>query len=332
MSADSPEAAIFYKIRNGTRGAAAMLAAMQLDLFTPLALGPLNPEQLAEFLGVNTEKLTPLLYVLAINDLLLEDDGLFSNTPETSEFLVKGKPKYMGNVHKIWYKNLLASLQTAETIRTGVPQAKYDWASLPEEELMVLYEGMAAPDAIFARWLSDNFEFSNCTSLLDAGGGSGTLAIALTEIHPKLHATVVDLPEVTAITEKFVAKMNAAEKVKVVAADLTCDPIPGIYDAVILSSVIQTVSTEEAQLILTNVGKVTKPGGWVYLFGSGMLEDSRLSPRPAVEFNLVFINTYDKGQSYTESQYRDWFETAGFVDPIFRYGDFTIIARKRTDG
>lgn len=309
-----------------------MLAAMQLDLFTPLEPKPLTPDQLAERLGVNAAKLTPLLYVLVINDLLIEKDGIFSNTPETAEFLVKGKPRYMGNVHKIWYKNLLASLQTAETIRTGVPQAKYDWANLPEEELMVLYEGMAAPDAIFARWLSDNFDFTHCSNLLDAGGGSGTLSIALTEIHPKLHATVVDLPEVTPITEKFVARMNAAEKVKVVAADLTRDPIPGMYDAVILSSVIQTVSAEEAQLILTNVGKVTKPGGQVYLFGSGMLEDSRLAPRPAVEFNLVFINTYDGGQSYTESQYRQWFETAGFVDPTFRYSDFTITARKRSDG
>ena len=30
--------------------------------------------------------------------------------------------------------------------------------------------------------------------------------------------------------------------------------------------------------------------------------------------NLIFLNQYDEGQSYTEREYRDWLAEAGFVD------------------
>jgi 2-polyprenyl-3-methyl-5-hydroxy-6-metoxy-1,4-benzoquinol methylase len=331
MSEQTPQPDVFYQIKNGARATAAMLAGMKLDLFTPLKDGPLGAEQLASILGVNAGKLEPLLYALVIAGLLTEEDGVFSNTPETAEFLVKGKVGYMGDTYKIWYSNLQASLKTAETIRTGVPQAKYDWTNMAEGELKALYEGMSASDGAFANWLSSQYDFSQCRRLLDAGGGSGTLAISMTQIHPHLTATVVDLPQVTPITEQFVMDADASGRVKVVSADLACDPIPGMYDVVILSSVIQTLSAEEARQVIINVGKVMNPGGWLYIFGGGMLENSRLSPKTAVEWNLVFINTYDNGQSYTEDEHRDWLREAGFEDLTFKYDEFTITARKRAD-
>jgi ubiquinone/menaquinone biosynthesis C-methylase UbiE len=202
---------------------------------------------------------------------------------------------------------------------------------MAEDELKALYEGMSAHDAVFANWLSAQYDFSQCQRLLDAGGGSGTFAIAMTQIHPHLTATVVDLPEVTPITEQFVMDADASDRVKVVSADLTCDPIPGMYDAAIISSVLQTLSAEEARQVINNVSKVINPGGWLYIIGGGMLENSRLSPKSAVEWNLVFINTYDHGQSYTEDEHRDWLREAGFEDINFRLEDFTITARKQAE-
>jgi hypothetical protein len=328
MSKQTPQPDIFYKIKNSARPVAAMLAGMQLDLFTPLDERPLSVDELAADLEVNANNLGPLLYGLVLAGLLVVEDGRFSNTPETSTYFVRGKAGFMGEIHKIWYSNLLATLQTAKTIRTGIPQAKYDWASLPEDELMVLYEGMSAGDQAHAEWLSSEYEFSDYRQLLDAGGGSGTLAIALTKIHPQLAATVVDLPQVTPITNKFVSDSNATARVQVISADLTVDPIPGEYDVAILGSVLQTLSEEEVSRVVHNVSKVVRPGAMLFIFGSGMLEDSRLSPKPAVEQNLIFINTYEGGRSYTESEYRNWLTAAGFEELHFKYDQLTITAKK----
>jgi len=328
MNGQSPKPDIFYKIKNQARVTAAMFAGMELDLFTPLDDGPLDTEQLAFSLGVQVDKLGPLLYALAIFGLLTEDGGYFSNTPETSMYFVKGKKEYIGETSKIWKNNLLAALTTAETIRAGKPQAKYDWRDMDQAKLEELMEGMAAQDAPFARKLSADFDFSGCHTLLDAGCGSGALAIAMTEIHPQLSATVVDLPQVTPITNKTVIKANAQDRVEVISADLTIDPIPGEYDVAFLSSIIQVISKEEARKVILNVGNTVKPGGWLYIFGSGILKDSRLSPPAAVGINLVLINVYDHGQSYTESEHRGWMEEAGFNKINFDYSEFIISARK----
>ena len=59
-----------------------MLAGMQLDVFTPLNDSPLTAAQLADVLGVNTEKLSRLLYALVTAGLLTVDGDRFANTPE----------------------------------------------------------------------------------------------------------------------------------------------------------------------------------------------------------------------------------------------------------
>lgn len=320
-----------YKIRNAARLTAAMLAAMELDLFSPLENGPMDTKHLASSLGVNAEKLGPLLYALVFHGLLREEDALFSNTTETAAFFVQGKDTFIGEYYKIWKNNLLAALKTAETIKTGKPQAKYDWRNLPKDKLEELMDGMAADDVARAHWLSSKYDFSECRTLLDAGCGSGRLAIAMTQIHPLLSATVFDFPEVTPITEKAVINANAQDRVKVLSGDLTVDPVPGKYDAAFLNSIIQVISADEARKVINNVGKMVNPGGWLYIFGSGIMQDSRLAPQAAVDINLILINVYDHGQSFTESEHRAWLEEAGFGKIIFNYDKPIIVAQKQLE-
>ena len=51
----------------------------------------------------------------------------------------------------------------------------------------------------------------------------------------------------------------------------------------------------------------------IYIAGQ-ILDDSRTSPPEAVGFNLTFLSTFDAGESYTESEHREWLGEAGFVD------------------
>jgi hypothetical protein len=44
-----------------------------------------------------------------------------------------------------------------------------------------------------------------------------------------------------------------------------------------------------------------------------MLDDSRISPSTTATFNLVFLNAYDEGRAFTESEYRTWLTEAGFA-------------------
>src|SRR5215467_15105236 len=87
------------KLRFAADAAFAMLAGMQLDVFTPLKDDPLTAEEIASAIGVFPGRLRLLLYCLVAAGLLTEKDGRFSNTAEAAEFLVKGSASFMGNRH-----------------------------------------------------------------------------------------------------------------------------------------------------------------------------------------------------------------------------------------
>jgi 2-hydroxy-4-(methylsulfanyl)butanoate S-methyltransferase len=295
----------------------AMLAGMELDLFTPLKDGPLTVEQLAAALEVRADKLQPLLYALVVAGLLEVEGERFANTPEAHQFLVRGKPGFRGGTHVNVRRRWDAILKTAESIRTGEPRAPMDFSSMSADGLEAFYRGNQLEAAASGRYLAAHFDFSSCRTLVDIAGGSGALAVALTEACPGLRATVVDLPSVTPITQRLVEEAGAADRVQVVTADVVNGPPPGSYDAAVMKSFVQILGPEDARRALTNVGQVVQPGGVLYIEGS-VLEDSRLSPLEMVVGNLQYLNYYHAGAAYTEREHRTWLAQAGFTEGFER--------------
>ncbi len=312
MNEAQPPATI-TRLSDSVYSSFAMLAGMQLDLFTPLEDGPLSAEELADKLDVQVARLQPLLYALVVAGLLNVEDGLFANTPETDEYLVRGRPSYLGGEHELMSVLWEALLKTAATISAGTPQAKLDYFSMSDEELAAVFRGLHPGAIAVGHDLMAQHDFSTFRSLLDVGGGSGGLAIALTESHPQLRATVVDLALVTPFTERFVEEANAVDRVEIVTADVVRDGLSGSFDVAVASKLTQVLSPDEVRAALANVANVLDPGGVIHLVAQ-VLDDSRLSPEDAVSFNLVFLNIYDHGQAYTEQEYRDWLAESGFVD------------------
>jgi ubiquinone/menaquinone biosynthesis C-methylase UbiE len=292
----------------------AMLAGMQLDLFTPLSDGPLSAEQIAAALGVGPAKLKPLLYALVVAGLLHVDGRLFGNTDVANRFLVRGSPSCMVDTHKLLSDLWNAALKTAESIRTGVPQAKYDYAAMSEDELRQFLQGEHPYAVARGRELVARYDFSSYRTLLDVGGGSGGLAIAVTEACPHIRATVVDLPGVIPVTQEFIDEAGAGDRVRVVATDVVRDPLAGSYDIAVLAALIQVLPPDHARRALKNVSSVVNPDGAIFVGGYGIIDDSRTSPPGLVGFNLVLVNVYDGGQAYTEQEHREWLEEVGFGD------------------
>ena len=217
----------------------AMLAGMQLDVFTPLKDGPLTATQLADAMGVNAEKLSRLLYALATAGLLTVEAERFANTPEAQHFLVKGKQTYLGGRHDNLSQNWEALLHTAASIRTGVPQCQKDFAATSPEDQLHFFRGLHPGTLANGRELAARYDFSPYTTLADVGGGSGGMALPLTEAYPHLRVSVIDLPTVTPITQRFLAEAGATDRVQVVAADVVHAPVPGTYDVAVVNAVLQ---------------------------------------------------------------------------------------------
>jgi hypothetical protein len=133
----------------------------------------MRAEELAAALGLNADKLSLLLHALVVGGFLTVEDGRFANTSEAAQFLVRGKPAYMGSVHLLWEEFAQAGLKTAESVRTGVPQARHDYDAMTEEELYVTLAGLHAGGLSKGRALAARREFADFHVVLDAAGGSG---------------------------------------------------------------------------------------------------------------------------------------------------------------
>jgi hypothetical protein len=308
----------------------AVLAGMQLDLFTPLADGPLRAGELADAIGVDAAKLELLLYALVVARLLTVEDGRFANTEEADLLLVSSKPTYIGSVNTLWVEMAVAGLKTAESVRTGVPQARHDFAAMSEEELLVTLGGLHAQSLGAGRTLASRYDFSACRDVLDVAGGAGGLSIGLVDAYPDLRATIAELPFVLPVARRFIAEAGLSDRIETVAVDVVRDSVPGQYDAVVMRYFLQVLSVEDARAALRNVATSIRPGGAIYIIGL-MLDDTRLAPAIAAMLNIQFLNFYEHGQAYTERHYRAWLTDAGLVD-ITRgedmIGNAVIVARK----
>jgi hypothetical protein len=320
------------KLRSAADAAFAMLAGMQLDVFTPLQAGPLNAEQIADALGLKPGRLRLLLYSLVTAGLLNEAKGRFSNTPEATQFLVKGSPSYVGNRYAALAMRWAASLKTAESIRTGIPQAKIDFCDAPQSELEKFLRNINPSTVSAARALVENYDFSLIKTLADIGSGGAGLAITITKACPHINATAIDLPQVAPIAQKIIEEESAGDRVKVLVANVLSGPLAGSFDAAVLRAFLQVFSAADARLAVKHVGAAVNPGGKIFIIGQ-ILDDSRTSPLEAVGFNLAFINMLEAGESHTEAEHREWLSEAGFIDihradPLLD-GSGIMTARKR---
>jgi SAM-dependent methyltransferase len=293
----------------------AMLAGMELDIFTTFKDGPLSAAQVATALGMDPIRVKPLLYALVAAGLLTADDDQFQNTAESAYFLVRGRPEYIGMRHHAYRRRWQTVLRASDAIRSGVSESPRIYAEMPLEERDSYYRGLHTEAVLAGRVLAQHDDFSPYRNLVDVGGGSGGVAIALTRAWPRLSATIVDLPGTTPVAQRNVDEAGLRDRVNVISADIVRDPLTGPYDVAVLRGVLIVLPPHAARTVLQNVHHALAPGGVIYVIG-WILDDSRVSPRELATYNLQFSTALDEGGIYTEGEIRRWLLEVGFHDVV----------------
>jgi len=305
---DNPDTVL--RLQAGVAPALAMLAGMQLEVFTHLAAGPAGASELAARLGVAEDRLSRLLYALVTCGLLEMRDGGFANTPEAATFLVRGRPEYIGGTHQLLSQLWHADLQTAQSIRSGAPRALHDFVTSSDEEMTAMLRGMHQYAVAAGRDLVKRFDLSGCRSLIDIGGGSGGLAAAVCAAQPGLRATLFELERTATLARAVLADTPGGASVSIETGDILMAPPRGRHDVAVLRAVVQVMSPADGARAIANAAAAVRPGGTLYIIGAGILDDDRLNPPAAVLFNLTFMNLYRAGGSYTVSEYAAWLAAA----------------------
>lgn len=301
------------RLKRAADQAHAMVAGVQLGIFSQLVERPLTLAELAGRLDVAEDRLSRLLYALSVTGLLEVRDDRFVNTPESAAFLVKGRPDYMGGFmeqmqSKIWE----ADLQTAKSIRSGSPAALHDFNAASDEEMEAMVRGMQSSSIAFGRALARHFDFSQYHSVVDIGGGSGGLVATLCLEHPELHGTLFDLPRTCKIAAEILRECPGGDRVAIEAGDILAASPKDIHDAAVMKSVVQVFSPTDAARAIANTAAAVRHGGAIYIIvGVDILNDDRLGPANAVFRNVTLMNLYPAGAAYTQGEHVAWLSAAG---------------------
>lgn len=312
MSQPIPDPAIIRRLNFDVYSSLAYLAALELDIFTPLADGPLDAAGIAQRIQADPRRIRNLLFVLVEAGLLVLDGDRFSNSAEAQHYLVRGSPRYVGGAYEqyklVWR---IALEHTVTSIRTGVPQSR--WMDLPSEDKTMWLRGLRSQNDLTALELTRRWDWGSCRTFADLAGGAGELSIALARQLPALRATIFEHPDTVPITHRLVAEAGASDRVSVVTADVIDGRLDGVFDAAAMRYFLQMLPAESAIRAIRNAASILRPGGALYVCDL-VLDDSRTSPRDIVRVGVVFLNIFDSEEIFAESDYRRWMSEAGLVD------------------
>ncbi len=296
----------------------AFFVGTQLDVFTTLDEGPMTADEVAAALETKPHFAERLLYALVAAEVVDIDGGRFSNTPESSHYLVKGKPGYLGEHvtvnHYLKYWMFEAGIKTAETFRKGEAVDSFDYEGLPFDALLATFRGTMPVAVKAGEELAKRFDFIKYATVADVGGASGGLVASLAKAYPGVRYTVTDLPSVIPVAEALLKEQGMAD-VDVVEWNALEGPCERKFDAVILRALIQVLSPEDAREAVRNVGSSVNKGGSIFVLGH-VMDDSRTSPVEEVGWYLINLNWEDEAGYYAEEDYRRMLEEAGFKDIV----------------
>lgn len=310
------DAAALMQIHFSFAASRILTTAMELDVFTPLAAGSKTASELVDATGYSVRGLPMLLDALAPLGLLSKDNGRYALTPVSENYLVKGKPEYIGPALIQASTQLLRSWdQLADSIRTGKPYSAVEEQKAAEEFFPALVRWLHVSNAEPARKLAEVLRASTPRNpvVLDVACGSGIWSIRFAQAEPTAQIIANDFPKVLeTVTCGYVEREGLAGRCRFVPGDIKqAQILGGSCDVILLGNIIHSEGEEASRAIFRKCFELLKPGGQLAIIDM-IPNDERTGPPFALVFALNMLVNTKHGNTYTLREYRGWLAEAGF--------------------
>ncbi|XP_020223725.1 probable O-methyltransferase 3 [Cajanus cajan] len=239
-------------------------------------------------------------YVLTDASILLLKDNPLSMAPFLHAML---DPTLTKPWHQLptWFKN-----DDPSPFHTEHGMKIWDYAGREPKLNHLFNDAMASDTELVAKVVTEKCKgvFKGLESLVDVGGGTGTMAKAIAQTFPQLECTVFDLPHV-------VANLQGTENLKFVGGDMF-ESIPPA-DAILLKWIMHDWNDEQCVKILKNCKKAIKSKVIVI----DMVVDSEKGDDKSIETQLfidMVVMVLYPGIERTEKEWAKLIFSAGFND------------------
>lgn len=296
-----------------------LLSAVELGLFTELSNGPLSADELTNRLKLHPRSALDFLDALVALGMLDRQDGLYRNSPEASQFLVRNQLGYIGGLLEMANERLYAFWGSlTEGLRTGLPQneLKTGDAGLFEtlygdpDRLRSFLGAMTGLSMGASRAIAEKFPWKNYKTVIDVGGAQGGLLVQLCLAHPHLTGANFDLPVVGPIFKEYVATNGLSDRLKFIEGNFFEDKLPAA-DVLTMGHILHDWNLDEKRVLLKKAYDALPEGGALIVF-EALIDDERRHNAFGLLMSLNMLVETPGGFDYTGKDCSQWMKDAGF--------------------
>jgi 2-polyprenyl-3-methyl-5-hydroxy-6-metoxy-1,4-benzoquinol methylase len=295
----------------------AVMAATKLGIFESLASGPLNASDVAERCGTHPRATEKLLNALVGIGLLRVCRGRYALRRSARSWVLKDGKNSFRDQNLLHYLEWRWWEHCEEYVRTGKPLRVHQ--TMTEEEWAVYQRGMRSGIEMPAHWVARHIPLPRtAVRMLDIGGGHGYFSVAICRRHPRLQATILDLPEAIKHAAPLLAQEGMGDRVVPRAGNaLTEDLGIEAYDLVFMAAVVHHFDDGTNRQLMRRIGRALKPGGIVAIW-EPVRQDPAGKIRQVGGLMDLFFGIFSEAGTWSAGEVAAWFRDAGLEAKVPR--------------
>jgi ubiquinone/menaquinone biosynthesis C-methylase UbiE len=312
-----PSPILFFETATAYQRSHALKAAVDLDLFTAIGEGNGTPQQIAARCSASERGIRILCDYLSVSGLLTKSDGDYSLTRDSTIFLDRRSPAYMGNALRFLHSDfeLRAFHDLTEAVRKGGTALGGHGSMDPEHPIWVEFaRSMASMSVMPAEFMARLIDAGagERWKVLDIAAGHGRYGIAIAQQNPNAEIVAVDWRPVLAVAQENADRAGVGDRYRTIPGSAFEVDFGEGYDIVLLTNFLHHFEQATCEKLLAKIRRALKSGGRVVTLEFVPNED-RISPPMAASFALTMLSNTEAGDAYLHKELEAMFRNTGYA-------------------
>jgi SAM-dependent methyltransferase len=310
----------------------AIYAVAEAGIADLLTDGPVLVADLARQSGVDADALGRFLRVLVTEELFTEPEpGVFALAP-AGQLLRSDVPGSLRHFAILMAEEEYQAWSgAAHSLRTGQPAFErifgkpfFDWLAAHPEKAERFHTAAGGLATIRLQPLLDQ-DWAKTRTVVDVGGGNGSMLATLLSAWPHLSGVLYDLPGVVDSAKQVLDDAGVLGQCRLVGGDFFAK-VPAGADVYVLAEILHDWNDEQALGILASCHRAIPPHGRLLILEQVIDEDDQPHPGKLLDLHMLVLLG---GRERTESDWRRLLRDGGFEAVGFTPGPRSSLIEAR---
>jgi 2-polyprenyl-3-methyl-5-hydroxy-6-metoxy-1,4-benzoquinol methylase len=305
----------FFNVVNAYEQTEAMKAAIELEIFTAIAEGNTTAATIAKRCNAAERGVRTLCNFLTIHGFLIKEGIQYSPAPDSSLFLNRHSPAYIGGTIEFLLTPRLreAHASLTEAVRRGstalgegtLERENPDWVKFARAMMPLMH----MPAETMAAELRKGGE---AHKVLDIAAGHGIFGISVAKQNPAAHIYAADWKNVLEVASQNAHEMGVADRYHLLPGSAFETDFGSGYDLVLITNFLHHFDPPTCTNFMRKVHAVLLPGGRAAI-AELVPNSDRVTPPTAAAFSMMMLATTPTGDAYTFAELESISTNAGFA-------------------